>query len=147
MYDPQGSTVYSINPCPPVKYVTRIDADYLDASGNQYWDVLAHDTLVSWMFESILPDLIASIYNAERDRVFFVRQNKLGSQKLNCQVFSLPSNNSAIDLQSTKRGGRAWTGTVIEVGQRTSTAYTSRGMLWMIVRDLTENQIEEEEAE
>jgi hypothetical protein len=141
VYDPQGSAIYSVNPCPPVKYFSGIKADFSDGDGNKYWLAFAHEALQQWVLESTLAQLIESFYDSARDTLFFVRQNKVGAQKLNCQVFTLPSNNSEIELAGLKKDNAGvQKGVVLEVGQRAANSYSSRGVLWMIVRDLRSSE-------
>ena len=138
VFDPRGSSIYSVNPCPPVKYFSGIKADFTDDEGNKYWLALAHEKLAGWVTESSLMSLIESTFAAESDSLFFVRQNKVGMQKLNCQVFTLPSSSSEIQLVGAKQDHRGtWTGVVQSVGQHgSSSSYSSRRVLWMVVRNL-----------
>lgn len=133
-YAPTQSALYSVNACPPVRYLGKLKFDYVDASGNRYYDVLKADHLKQWLNESILKDLIAESYDADADTVFFVRQGE--ESKKDCAVFTLPDAGEAITLY-TRNGAVAHTGVIADVGQRSSTSYTARGVRWMLVRALT----------
>ena len=141
IFRPLESDIYSVNPCPPVRFFSGLTCDYYDCDGNYYYQASSHERLSSWVNESVLSELIASNYDAKRDCVCFVRQNPKGEQKKENQVFTLPcgSGENIVLVSNHKPDkGEWWNGTIVEIGERgAGVSYCARGVVWVLMRDFT----------
>lgn len=99
-----------------------------------YFDVVSHRKLTEW-FRACekLRDQIEYYFDDNTDRLMFVQQGK--AERVNQQVFVLPDDGSELFL--IQRDGSVRTNyKVLKTGQSASdsASYTSRCVLWMIVR-------------
>ncbi len=128
IYDPRASDLYAVNPCPPVKLLPK-RCDFKDKAGNCFFNVAKNKKLQAWAESSPLMDLIAGELQ-ENDTLFFVRQNPERKK----EGEELPDEGSLL-LQSTA-DDEVSIGQIVAVGDHTTSSYTARSVVWMLVRGL-----------
>ncbi len=128
--DPRASELYAKNPCPPARFLPK-KSDFKDSAGNSYVDVAKNKKLQSWADQSPLLDMIAGELQ-ENDTLFFVRQNK--ERKKEGDDFILQDEGEIL-LQSTEDDETS-VGRIVAVGDHSSSGYTARSVVWMLIRDL-----------
>ena len=49
VFYPRESALYSVNPCPPARFLPKKAFDYADSAGNGYWDAYKDERLSDWV--------------------------------------------------------------------------------------------------
>ncbi len=129
-YDQKASDLYARNPCPQVKFLPK-KHQFKDESGNHYHSVFDNKRLREWAESSPLLDMIAGELG-KGDALFFVRQNP--ERKKEGEEFLLADEGSLL-LQSTADDELS-IGQIVAVGDHTTSSYTARSVVWMLVRGL-----------